>query len=600
MTLHDWLRRLNHRRLARRKRARQALIDRRWFARDDPARPDVRAALQQRLSALRQRPRLQVVLRPSDHAAAPPAGWPFHGDTLYPAQLDTSRAPAGAAERSVAAGRRASSRPAQPDRLERGDRRHAVAAFNQTCMRTDADALVVLPSNARLAAHALLLVAEAIERFPEARLIYADEDGLDPTSGRRHSPSLHGDWNAELLRSTNYLEGMVVVARAALATAGAFEDDIDPAAAWWSWLLRITEQAATDQIVHIPHVLCHRTPPWDGPRPAALRAASADEVGAVQAHLDRCGVAASARASELGGVHVRYRVPAPPPLVSVIVPTRNGLALLRQCVHSVLERTRYPAYEIVIVDNGSDEAATLEYLRSLAVQARVRVLRDDRAFNFSALNNAAARGCSGSILALLNNDIEVISPDWLDEMVGLASRPDVGAVGARLWFPDGTLQHAGVVLGLGDVAGHLHRQLPHGAPGYQGRALLTQEFSAVTAACVALRREVYERLGGLDEQHLAVDFNDIDFCLRIRRAGYRVVWTPHAELFHHESASRGKKREPAQQERFEREVAYMHRTWGRWLDRDPAYNPNLTLEGVDAQLSAAPRVDLAHRWFDQR
>ena len=194
-------------------------------------------------------------------------------------------------------------------------------------------------------------------------------------------------------------------------------------------------------------------------------------------------------------------------------------------------------------------------------------------FNFSALNNAAAGLCRGELLGLINNDIEVIDGGWLREMASLALRRDVGAVGARLWFADGTLQHAGVVLGIGGVAGHVHRQLPRTQPGYQGRARLTQEFSAVTAACMVLRREVFDAVGGLDETNLAVDYNDIDFCLRIRRAGYRVVWTPHAQLYHHESATRGRHRPGQQQQRYDREVAFMQSTWGPWLRKRSCVQP---------------------------
>jgi GT2 family glycosyltransferase len=285
--------------------------------------------------------------------------------------------------------------------------------------------------------------------------------------------------------------------------------------------------------------------------------------------------------------------------VSLIIPTRNGLQLLRQCVQSVVDKTHYARYEIVIVDNGSDDPATLEYLQGLRTDPRIRVHRDDRPFNFSALNNAAARTCRGELLGLINNDIEVISGDWLREMVGLALRRDVGAVGARLWFADGTLQHAGVVLGIGGVAGHVHRQLPRTQPGYQGRARLTQEFSAVTAACMVLRREVFDSLGGLDETNLAVDYNDIDFCLRIRRAGYRVIWTPHAELYHHESATRGRAQSEAAQRRYQAEVAFMRKNWGSLLEYDPAYNPNLTLRHSDFSIGASPpRVGLEEPWFD--
>jgi GT2 family glycosyltransferase len=208
--------------------------------------------------------------------------------------------------------------------------------------------------------------------------------------------------------------------------------------------------------------------------------------------------------------------------------------------------------------------------------------------------------CHGSVLGLVNNDIEVITPRWLDEMVGLAMRRDVGGVGARLWYGNGTLQHAGVVLGVGGVAAHVHQRLSREQPGYLGRARVAQEFSAVTAACMVLRRDVFEQVGGFDEATFAVDFNDIDLCLRIRTAGYRIIWTPHAELYHHESATRGANISPEQRARHAREFAAMRERWSAWLDHDPAYNPNASLKNRDFEftIADAPRVSLLHPWFE--
>jgi len=270
-------------------------------------------------------------------------------------------------------------------------------------------------------------------------------------------------------------------------------------------------------------------------------------------------------------------------------------------VHSIIERTTYTPYEIIIVDNGSDEPDTLRYLDELQSDARIRIHRDGRPFNFAALNNAAVPLCRGQVLAFVNNDVEVITPDWLEEMVGLAMRPDVGAVGARLWFSNKTLQHAGVILGIGGVAAHIHQRLSRDQPGYQGRAQLTQEFSAVTAACMLMRRGVFEQVHGFDEAAFAVDFNDIDLCLRVRAAGYRVVWTPHAELFHHESATRGANRSDEQKARHAGEFQRMRDRWSRWLDNDPAYNPNASLKNLDFSFSIAtePRVSLLKPWFEQ-
>jgi GT2 family glycosyltransferase len=277
-------------------------------------------------------------------------------------------------------------------------------------------------------------------------------------------------------------------------------------------------------------------------------------------------------------------------LVSLIIPTRNGLVLIRQCIESILGRTDYPSYELVIVDNASDDPEILAYFESLETNQRVRVLRDDRPFNFAALNNMAVNEVQGEVIGLVNNDSHVISPDWLTEMVSIAMQPGVGAVGARLWYPDDTLQHGGVILGVRGVAGHSHKGLPRNNPGYFGRAALMQSLSAVTAACLLIRRDIYLRAGGMDANNLKIAFNDVDFCLKVKELGYRNVWTPYAELYHHESASRGLENAPEKQARFADEVRFMQQRWGDRLANDPAYNPNLTLQAENFSLAWPPRI----------
>jgi GT2 family glycosyltransferase len=311
---------------------------------------------------------------------------------------------------------------------------------------------------------------------------------------------------------------------------------------------------------------------------------------ALNEHLGRRGLAAHVELIGYG-YRIHYALPEAPPLVSLIIPTRNGMPLIRQCVASILEKTTYPNYEILIIDNGSDDPEALRYLEEVAGNARVRIVRDDRPFNFSALNNAAVRQAEGTVIGLINDDIEVIAPEWLGEMVSLALQPAIGAVGARLLYPNDTLQHGGVILGLGGVAGHSHKHLPRHQQGYFCRAALVQSFSAVTAACLVIRKAVYEEVGGLNETDLAVAFNDVDFCLRLREAGYRNVWTPYAELYQHESASRGSDSTRAKRTRFAREIAYMKSRWGPLLLNDPAYSLNLTLYREDFSLAWPPRVE---------
>jgi GT2 family glycosyltransferase len=291
-----------------------------------------------------------------------------------------------------------------------------------------------------------------------------------------------------------------------------------------------------------------------------------------------------------GMQRIRYRLPAAAPRVLVVIPTRDRVDLLAPCIDSISTKSTYPSYRICVVDNGSVEPETLDYLARLR-DAGHAVLRDDSPFNYSRLNNRAVRelGRDVDFVCLLNNDTEVLAPAWLEELVGHAIQPGVGCVGARLWYPDGRIQHAGVVMGLLTCAAHAHRLTPKGDPGYMGRAALQQSFSAVTAACLLVSRPLYDEVGGLDEE-LAVAFNDVDFCLRVREAGYRNVWTPYAELVHHESLSRGLEDTPEKRARSRAEVARMQKRWKALIENDPCYSPNLTLDTEDFTLAATSRV----------
>jgi len=291
-----------------------------------------------------------------------------------------------------------------------------------------------------------------------------------------------------------------------------------------------------------------------------------------------------------GCYRVRYQLPQKLPMVSILIPTRDASHLIRQCVKSILSKTSYPNYEIVIVDNQSIEREALEFLSSLKVETRVRVLRYELHFNFAAINNFAAKHARGDVLCLLNNDTEVITPDWLEEMLGQLVQEKVAVVGAKLLYPDGSVQHGGDLVGVGGVGNHAHSFLGREEPGYCNRAVVAQDLSAVTAACLVTWRHLYQELGGLDEKNLPVAFNDVDYCLRTREAGYRVVWTPHAELYHHESVSRGKDLTPEKKRRARREVTYMRKRWKHVLGNDPYYNPNLSYERPDFSLSHAPGV----------
>ena len=278
-------------------------------------------------------------------------------------------------------------------------------------------------------------------------------------------------------------------------------------------------------------------------------------------------------------------------MISIIVPTRDAVALLRQCVESVLEKTTYPRFEILVVDNQSSDPETLAYFEKISANPTVRVIRYDQPFNYSAINNFAAREAKGEVLCLLNNDTEIISPDWLEEMMGQLLQQGVGAVGIRLLYPDGRVQHAGVTVGPGGGADHLHGHCAGDEPGYCNRAMITHELSAVTAACMLTRKDTYRGVGGFDERNLTVAFNDVDYCLRLQEAGLRVVYAADATLYHHESATRGREETWRKRRRAKREVRYLHERWAVRLQNDPYYNPNFSYKQPDFSLAVEPRVE---------
>jgi glycosyltransferase involved in cell wall biosynthesis len=467
---------------------------------------------------------------------------------------------------------------------------HISAASNSAIDVATGEFIALLDHDDLLPEHALFWIADAINAHPNAQMLYSDEDKVDAT-GNRSQPYFKPDWNVDLFYSYNVFSHLGVFRASLVHTVGRFREGFEGAQDY-DLALRCIEHVLPAQIVHVPRVLYHwRIHPESTAQAASAKPFAADAgARALGDHMERLGRDAQVEVLEgVGGYRIRYELPAAPPLVSIVIPTRNSRLLVRRTIESILEKTTYTNYEILLVDNGSDDPDSLSYFRTLAEDPRIRVLRDERPFNFSALNNMAAAVARGEILALVNNDVEVISQEWLSEMVSVAIQPGVGAVGAGLWYPNDTLQHGGVVLGLGGVAGHSHKNLRKGNPGYFGRAAVRQSFSAVTAACLVIRKDIYFEVGGLDENELAVAFNDVDFCLRVRDAGYRNVWTPFATLYHHESATRGRDDTPERKARFAAEVGIMRDRHGASLQRDPAYNPNLTISYDDFSLAWPPR-----------
>jgi glycosyltransferase involved in cell wall biosynthesis len=472
----------------------------------------------------------------------------------------------------------------------RAENGHISAASNSALELVTGEWVALLDHDDILREHALFWLVDAINRKQDVRLVYSDEDKIHE-SGKRTSPHFKPDFNEDLFRSYNMICHLAAYDTALVREVGGFRVGFEGAQDY-DLALRCVDKLEPRQIHHVPRVLYSwrvhpaSTAEAGGAKPYALDAGKR----ALDEHLSRRNLLGRAEATDFGMYRIRYALPDNPPKVSIVIPTKNALTLVKQCVDSIIDQTAYPNYEIVIVDNGSDDEKALAYFERLAKSGKARVLRDDRPFNYSALNNEAVRAAEGDVICLMNNDIEVISEDWLSEMVSLSLLPNVGAVGARLWYPNDKLQHGGVLLGVGGVAGHAHKRMARGRYGYFGRAAVTQSLSAVTAACLVIKKSIYEQVGGLNEIDLEIAFNDIDFCLRVREAGYRNVWTPFADLYHHESATRGSEDTPEKRARFSREVLFMQARWGRALEEDPAYNPNLTLQYEDMSLAWPPRL----------
>ena len=441
-------------------------------------------------------------------------------------------------------------------------------ALTQAIQAATGEYILPLAPDALLAPQALYRLAEALQAHPDATLLYGDEDRITAQS-HRHAPWFKPAWNPELALAQDYLSGACLIERAAALRIGSADPALaDPTlaeAGAYALALGVAGEDET-KVHHVPHVLSHHSAP---PAPNSQTTCTA----VVAHHVAPLG--AAARTGPHGTVAVDWPLPADPPLVSVIIPTRDHVGLLRTCVTGVLNATSYRAVEILIIDNGSRKHETLDYLSRVSGNPRVRVIRDDAPFNYSALNNRAAAEARGAYLCLLNNDVEILGKGWLTALMRQALRSHVGAVGAKLLYDDGTIQHAGVTIGLGDAAGHAHRFQANADAGYFARAHAAHYVSAVTGACLLVEKRKFDAVGGLDAAGFAVAYNDVDLCLKLQAAGWRNVYEPKATLIHHESTSRDKDFQPGQIERYTRELALLQDRWGTDGYADPLHHPHL-------------------------
>lgn len=472
---------------------------------------------------------------------------------------------------------------------------HICAASNSALGLASGEYIAFLDHDDLLSEHALYEVAAALNEAPNADIIYSDEDKITE-NGMRVEPHFKSDWNPDLFFGQNYLCHLCVVRRELVRKVDGFREGVEGSQDH-DLVLRCLPFAAADRILHIPKILYHWRIHSKSTASEASSKTYTTEAGlkAVTDYFENHG-ARGVRVEKgllANTYRMRWPIPEAKPLVSLLVPTREREDLVAKAVESLLRTSHYPAVEILILDNGSQSDSALAYFKSIQeTNDRVRVLPYHGEFNFSAINNAGVAQARGEILGFINNDIEAISDGWLEEMASHALRPDIGCVGAKLLYPNGNIQHAGVILGVGGVAGHSHKHFPCTHPGYFSRLMLTQNVSAVTAACLLVRRTVFEEVGGFDEANLAVAFNDVDFCLKVRQAGYRNLWTPYAEFVHHESVSRGPENDASKIARFQSETQYMLSKWAPLLTKDPYYNPNLTLEHEGFTLATVSRASI--------
>ena len=468
---------------------------------------------------------------------------------------------------------------------------HISAATNSALEVADGEFCALLDHDDLLPPHALYHVVRTLNEWPEADLLYSDEDKVD-AEGKRFDPYFKSDWNPDLFLSHNCISHLGVYRTRILREIEGFREDLYGSQDW-DMALRFLLKTTPDRIVHIPRVLYHwryldtSTSKTIDSKPYAVTAGKR----AIEAYLEERGVHGEVMEGMWPGAYrVKYELPKATK-ASILIPTRNQADVTRRCIESLLRHTQAPEFEILLVDNQSDEADALEWFASLASEDRVRVLSYDQPFNFSAINNLAATEATGDVLILLNNDVEILDETWLEELCSQAMRPEVGAVGGWLLYPDHRVQHAGILLGVCGIAVEAFKFQLEWNIGHMGRAHLNQNYSAVTGACLATRREVWQQLGGMNANELAVAYNDVDYCLRARRElGLATVWTPYAKLIHHESVSRGYEITPEQQERMEREADYMRQHWGELLKADPFYNPNLSNFDPQFNLAWPPRV----------
>lgn len=454
---------------------------------------------------------------------------------------------------------------------------------NAAIRMAEGDYVAFLDHDDTIAPQALYAYAREIEAHPDTEFLYSDEDKIDDTGKQRFDPHFKPDFSPYMLLAYNYITHFSVVKKSLLDEIGLLNSRYDGAQDY-DLVLRATEKAK--RVAHVPDILYHWRMTMQSTAMNWKAKAYTIEAGqqVIEAALSRRGVEAEVLPHRLPNIFtVIYALPDPEPLVSIIIPSHNETETLRTCISSILSKRGFQNYEILVVENNSTDESTFRYYEELASEPQVRLLEWNHPFNYSSINNWAAEQARGNLLLFLNNDVEVITPDWLERMASLAMQPDVGAVGAKLFYPNHTIQHGGVVIRIGGIAGHSHKGVSCDTPGYCLRMATVHDLSAVTGACLMTRKDVFWEVGGFDEE-FELALNDVDLCLRLREAGYSVLFTPQAELYHHESKTRGYEITAEQKARFAREQRAWLRRWQDKYHGDPFYNPNLTYQREQYQI----------------
>jgi len=461
--------------------------------------------------------------------------------------------------------------------IYREENGHISEASNSALSLATGEYVTFLDHDDLLSPDALYSMVRRLNKKPHLKLIYSDEDKIDE-EGNRYDPHFKSGWNPDMFFSQNYLSHLTLIDKVLVDRVGGFRRGYEGSQDY-DLFLRCYEHMDNTEIGHIEKILYH----WraiEGSTaldPNEKRYTTSAAVRALQDYFKHTENRVTVGRGLVDNTYkVTYHVDEEPPLVTIIIPTRDKYSLLSTCIDSILKNTDYKNYEILILDNESSEPDVLEYFDLLKQSDNIRIVAYHHPFNFSAINNFGVKEAKGDVVAFLNNDVEIISTHWLTEMVQHALRPEIAAVGAMLYYRDNTIQHAGVILGIGGVAGHSHKYFPKESFGYFSRLKIIQNYVAVTGACLIVKKILFEKVGGFDEKNLSVAFNDVDLCLKLQKLGYRNLWTPYVELYHHESRSRGSEDTKKKQERFGREIAHMKKKWKSNLDNDRYYNGNLT------------------------